>query len=108
MVEAQLALLRELKVEHLALIIGTSMGCRQACDYDPQPKLAQIEARIVAINTADDLINPPELAILEREIKQVRRGRAIVIPISKQTRGHGTHTLPAFWKEHLAELLNAH
>jgi homoserine O-acetyltransferase len=49
--------------------------------------------------------NPPELGILEREIKRVQRGRAIVLPISDQTRGHGTHSLPAIWKSHLAELL---
>jgi homoserine O-acetyltransferase len=59
----------------------------------------------VAINFADDLINPPELGILEREIKRVHRGRALLIPQSARTRGHGTHTLAAVWKEHLAELL---
>ncbi|MGP0062746.1 MAG: hypothetical protein ACLQGP_03970 [Isosphaeraceae bacterium] len=53
----------------------------------------------------DDLINPPELGILEKEIRRVRRGKAIVIPRSSQTRGHGTHTLDAIWKEHLARLL---
>ena len=49
--------------------------------------------RCFAINFADDLINPPELGILEREIKRVKRGAAIVIPLSPQTRGHGTHTI---------------
>src|SRR5262245_38411768 len=34
-------------------------------DYDPAPGLEQIRAPLVAINTADDLINPPELGILE-------------------------------------------
>jgi homoserine O-acetyltransferase len=77
-------------------------------DYDPQPALEKIEAQIVAINFADDLINPPELGILEREIKRVKRGRAVLVPISKETRGHGTHSLPAVWKEYLAELLSAH
>jgi homoserine O-acetyltransferase len=59
----------------------------------------------VAVNSADDLINPPELGILEREIKRVPRGRAIVIPLSDQTQGHGTHTCAAVWKDHLVELL---
>jgi homoserine O-acetyltransferase len=74
-------------------------------DYDPGPGLEMIRAPLLAINFADDLINPPELGILEREIKRVPRGRAIVIPQSDQTRGHGTHTLAAIWKQHLVELL---
>jgi homoserine O-acetyltransferase len=74
-------------------------------DYDPGPNLEKIQAPLLAINFADDLINPPELGILEKEIKRVKQGRALVIPQSTQTRGHGTHTLAAVWKEHLAELL---
>ena len=74
-------------------------------DYDPGPGLEKIQARLLAINFADDLINPPELAILEREIKKVKKGRALVIPRSERTRGHGTHTLAAVWKKHLAWLL---
>ncbi len=75
-------------------------------DYDPAPGLGQIQAPLLAINSADDLINPPELGILEREIKSVRGGKAIVIPLSERTRGHGTHTVAAVWKEQLAELLS--
>ena len=74
-------------------------------DYDPQPKLGTIEAPLLAVNSADDQINPPELGILEREIKNVPHGRAIVIPISNATRGHGSHTWAALWKDHLVELL---
>ena len=74
-------------------------------EYDPSPKLESIEAPLVAVNSADDVINPPELGILEREIQRVRRGKAVVLPITPQTRGHGTHSLPAVWKQHLAELL---
>src|SRR5205807_6990881 len=57
-------------------------------EYDPKPKLAAIEAPLVAVNSADDVINPPELGILETEIHKVRRGKAVVLPISPQTRGH--------------------
>jgi homoserine O-acetyltransferase/O-succinyltransferase len=53
------------------------------------------------------LINPPELGILEKEIKRVPHGRALVLPMTEQTRGHGTHTLAAVWKEHLAQLLGS-
>jgi homoserine O-acetyltransferase/O-succinyltransferase len=74
-------------------------------EYDPSARLEAIEAPLVAVNSADDVINPPELGILEREIQRVRRGKAVVLPISPQTRGHGTHSLPAVWKQHLADLL---
>jgi homoserine O-acetyltransferase len=76
-------------------------------DYDPGPALGKISAPLVAVNSADDLINPPELEILEREIARVRHGRAVVLPFSQKTRGHGTHTLAALWKQYLTELLQA-
>jgi homoserine O-acetyltransferase len=76
-------------------------------DYDPGPGLEKIQAPLLAINSADDLINPPELGILEREIKRVPHGRALVMPVTPLSRGHGTHTVAAVWKEHLAELLRS-
>jgi homoserine O-acetyltransferase/O-succinyltransferase len=74
-------------------------------DYDPGPNLEKILAPLLAINSADDLINPPELGILECEIKRVPRGRAIVIPMSDKTRGHGSHTMAGLWKDELVKLL---
>ena len=74
-------------------------------DYDPAPRLEAIQAPLLAINSADDQVNPPELGILERQIKKVKRGRFVLLPITEQTRGHGTHSWPAVWKEHLLALL---
>jgi homoserine O-acetyltransferase/O-succinyltransferase len=74
-------------------------------DYDPGPGLEKILAPLVAVNSADDLINPPELGILEREIKRVAKGRAVVIPLSDKTRGHGSHTIATLWKGELDALL---
>jgi homoserine O-acetyltransferase len=74
-------------------------------DYDPGPALEKIQAPLLAINFADDLINPPELGILERDIHKVKNGRAIVMPLSDQTVGHGTHTKAAVWKQYLEEFL---
>ena len=74
-------------------------------DYDPGPNLEKIRAPLLAINSADDLINPPELGILEREIKRIPHGRAIIIPLSDKTRGHGSHTVAALWKDQLMALL---
>lgn len=74
-------------------------------DYDPAPGLERIRAPLFAVNFADDLINPPELGILEREIKRVKRGEAVVVPAGPQTRGHGTHTFAPVWKHYLIKLL---
>jgi homoserine O-acetyltransferase len=76
-------------------------------DYDPGPALEKIEAPLLAINSADDLVNPPELQILEREIRRVPRGRTIVIPFSERTRGHGSHTYAVLWRQDLEELLQS-
>lgn len=76
-----------------------------SADYDPGPGLEKIKAPLYAINSADDLINPPELGILEREIKRVARGKAIVLPLSDATVGHGSHTKAVLWKHYLVDLL---
>src|SRR4051794_28484422 len=75
-------------------------------DDDPGPGLGRIKAPLLAVNFADDLINPPELGVLEREIQRVPRGRAVVMPFTPDTIGHGTHTKAVIWKEHLAKLLS--
>ena len=74
-------------------------------DYDPSPKLEQITARLLAINSADDVVNPPELGIMETLMPRVKHGRYILLPTTAQTRGHGTHSLPAIWGTHLAEFM---
>src|SRR5262249_51363461 len=74
-------------------------------DYDPGPDLEKIQVPLVAVNSADDLINPPELGILEQEIKRVPKGRAVIVSMTPETRGHGTHTIAAVWKLYLQQLL---
>ena len=76
-------------------------------DYDPGPGLEKIAAPLLAVNSADDLVNPPELGILQREITRVPHGRAIVIPYSEHTHGHGSHTYAVLWKQYLVELLQS-
>ena len=66
-------------------------------DYDPSPNLEKITAHLLAINSADDVVNPPELGIMEKLMPRVKHGRYILLPTSEQTRGHGTHSLPAIW-----------
>ena len=76
-------------------------------DYDPAPGLGKIKAKLVAINFADDLINPPELGIIERLITQVKHGSFHMIPISVETRGHGTHTVAKVWKASFEHFLRS-
>lgn len=76
-------------------------------DYDPAPDLEKIMAPLLAINSADDQVNPPELGIMEAKIQRLPRGRYILIPTSDRTRGHGTHSWPEIWHPYLAALLEA-
>jgi homoserine O-acetyltransferase len=76
-------------------------------DYDPSPNLDKIKAPLMLVNSADDFIDPPELAIAEREIKLVKNGRYVLLPASDQTHGHGTHSWPAVWQQYLAQLLQS-
>lgn len=76
-----------------------------ARDYNPSPKLESIKARLLAINSADDERNPPELGIMEREIKRIKHGQYLLIPASSETSGHGTTGRAKWWKNQLAEFL---
>jgi homoserine O-acetyltransferase len=74
-------------------------------DYNPAPHLSKITAPLLAINSADDFVNPPELPMMQDLIKQVKKGRFILLPITDETRGHGTHSLPAIWGGELVKFL---
>jgi homoserine O-acetyltransferase/O-succinyltransferase len=76
-------------------------------DYNASPSLERIQAALLAINSADDEGNPPELGLLDREITRVKNGRVLLIPGSDQTAGHGTTARARFWKQDLAELLQS-
>jgi len=100
---------------YLANFVKTRMAAIDANDflyqfnssrnYDPSAELSKITVPVMAINSADDFINPPELNIMSGMITKVKRGKFVLLPITDQTRGHGTHSLPAIWKDYLAELL---
>ncbi len=76
-------------------------------NYDPSPRLEKITVPVLWINSADDYINPPELGIAEKMVKRMPNARFILLPISDATRGHGTHTAAAVWKDYLAEFMKA-
>ncbi len=74
-------------------------------NYDPSAKLGTIQAHVMYINSADDFINPPDLGVAEREIQRVKHGKFVLLPVSEQTYGHGTHTHAAVWQPYLQDLL---
>lgn len=74
-------------------------------DYNPSPGLAKIKATVLAINAADDERNPPELGLLDREIRRVPNGRVLLIPASENTAGHGTTGMAKFYQRELAAVL---
>ena len=76
-------------------------------DYNPSPGLDKIQAHLLAINAADDERNPPELGLLQSEVKRIKNGRFVILPASKNSAGHGTTGLAKNWKQHLVDLLQS-
>jgi homoserine O-acetyltransferase len=74
-------------------------------EYDPSPLLERVTVPVLAINSADDFVNPPELGLMERLMPRVKRGQYVLIPTSERTRGHGTHSQPAIWRDLVADFL---
>lgn len=73
--------------------------------YNPAPHLSEIEAPVLWINSADDFINPPGLGDPEALAAEMPNARFVLIPASEDTRGHGTHTAAAIWKNELKAFL---
>ena len=74
-------------------------------DYDPSPYIARIVAPALYINSADDFVNPPELGLAQQYAAQMPNVKFILLPITPDTRGHGTHSLPKIWGNYLAEFM---
>lgn len=74
-------------------------------EYDPSKHIGRITAPILHINSADDFVNPPELNNVEPYIRQLKNAKFVLLPITDQTRGHGTHSLPAIWGKMFGDFL---
>jgi homoserine O-acetyltransferase len=75
-------------------------------NYDPSAHVEDIVAPMMWINSADDFINPPELGIAEQQSRRLKKATFVLLPVSENTRGHGTHTWAVAWKRYLAQILN--
>jgi homoserine O-acetyltransferase/O-succinyltransferase len=91
-----------LKVEKVNDVIWEFDASR---DYDPSARLGLIQAPLLAINFADDEINPVELGVLERAIAQVKNGRAVTLPAGPKSLGHQTLRIAEVWQEYVRQLL---
>ncbi len=78
-----------------------------SANFDASRNLEKIEATVLAINAADDERNPPELGVMEREIKRVKHGRYLLIPGGPDTAGHGSTGMARLYKKDLEELLRS-
>jgi homoserine O-acetyltransferase/O-succinyltransferase len=76
-----------------------------SADYNPAPQLDKIKAKLLAVNFADDELNPPELGVMEKEVPKTKNGRFVLIPASDKTRGHQSLTQAVLWKQYVSELL---
>jgi homoserine O-acetyltransferase/O-succinyltransferase len=77
-------------------------------NYNPAPQLSNITVPVLWINSADDFLNPPGLGNPEELASRMPKARFILIPASEETRGHGTHSAPRFWKNDLGHFLAEH
>ena len=74
-------------------------------DYSPEADLPKIKAKVLLINTVEDVANPPELNTVERAMKGIHEGRYVLIPSSDKTHGHFTHYYAAVWKPYLISFM---
>ena len=76
-------------------------------NYNPEPQLDKITAPLIAVNSADDQINPPELGVMDPAMQRVRAGRYVLIPPGK-TYGHQTLAHAELWGQYVPEFLTQH
>jgi len=74
-------------------------------DFDAEPLLGRIRARVLAINSADDERNPYETGLMAAAMARIPNARLLLIPGSTDTAGHGTTGQARFWREELAGFL---
>ena len=78
-----------------------------SADFDASAGLERIEAAVLAINASDDERNPPELGVMEREMKRVKNGCYLLLKGGPDTAGHGTTGMARLYKQELEALLRS-
>jgi homoserine O-acetyltransferase len=78
---------------------------KSSLDYDAEPGLEKIKAKVYALNFEDDEFNPAQLQIPERLMPRVKNGKYAIQPASERSSGHLTMGWPELWAGHVAEFL---
>jgi len=76
-------------------------------DYNPLDQIDKIKATLLAINSADDERNPPELGVMQKALAKIPNARLLLIPASDQTAGHGTAGQAKWWKQEVGALIQS-
>ncbi len=74
-------------------------------DYNPGKELEKVQARVIAINTADDSVNPPDLGVMQQDIKRVKHGTYMLIPRTAPSTGHNSYRIGKLYTNYVAGLL---
>jgi homoserine O-acetyltransferase/O-succinyltransferase len=74
-------------------------------DYAPEPLLPNIKAKLLAINSADDDVNPEALGTVAPAVAKIPGARYVLLPADITTRGHYTYFQAVKWSHYLADLL---
>lgn len=74
-------------------------------NFDPTPKLGDIQAKVLLILSQDDERNPVELPMLEEGMAKVANGSTYIVPEDDETNGHGTTYNAAYYAEPLRDFL---
>jgi homoserine O-acetyltransferase len=82
-------------------------GFEASWDYDPEPNLGKIKARLLTINFADDMANTLELGLVERAVAKIPNARSVIVPASDKSHGHFGSRYPELWKHYLVEFLDS-
>jgi homoserine O-acetyltransferase len=80
-------------------------GMEASFDYDPEPGLAAIKTKVVAVNFADDALNPGSLGTFEKLVARVRGAHATLVPIGPGTNGHFSLLQASLWVSQLQSLM---
>ena len=74
-------------------------------DYDPEPGLSRIRAKVTVLNFGDDEFNPIELRALDALPSKVPQARVVVQPGDEHSFGHLTQAHPALFSSHVATFM---
>jgi homoserine O-acetyltransferase len=76
-------------------------------DYNPEPGLAMIKAKVYALNFSDDEFNPAGLGLLQSRMKLVKNGSYFVQTGSPDSFGHLTMAHPSLWERRVRDFMNS-